>query len=93
MSKVSLLFLSNPLAAVSLAQSLGTAGGIIQAIALVAVFGGLVGACISALSEKHIGGVKTSLIIAAIGGLSWIIALAFFSAGGATSNITLQAVN
>lgn len=79
--------------AAGLAQALGTAGGIIQAIGLIAVFGGLIGAAVSALSEKHLAGVKTSLVIAAIGGLAWLIATAFFTAGGAPTNITLQQVN
>jgi hypothetical protein len=81
------------LMAAGLAQALGTAGGIIQAIGLIAVFGGIIGAVVSALSEKHLAGVKTSLVIAAIGGLAWLIATAFFAAGGAQTNITLQAVN
>jgi hypothetical protein len=79
--------------AAGLNQALGTAGGIIQAIALVAVFGGIIGAVVSALSEKHLAGVKTSLVIAAIGGLAWLIATAFFAAGGAQTNIQLQQVN
>jgi hypothetical protein len=76
-----------------LAQALGMAAGIINAFGLVAVFGGLIGACISALSERHVGGVKTSLVIAAVGGLAWVIAQAMFAAGGNTVNITPQAVN
>ena len=58
--------------AAGLAQALGMAAGIINAFGLVAVFGGLIGACISALSERHIGGVKTSLVISAVGGLAWV---------------------
>jgi hypothetical protein len=81
------------LLAAGLAQALGMAAGIINAFGLVAVFGGLIGACISALSERHVGGVKTSLVIAAVGGLAWVIAQAMFSAGGNTVNITPQAVN
>ena len=57
------------LLAEGLAQALGMAAGIINAFGLVAVFGGLIGACISALSERHVGGVKTSLVISAVGGL------------------------
>jgi hypothetical protein len=72
----------------TLGQALGTAAGIIQTIGLVAVFGGLIGAAVAALSERHLSGVKTSLVIAAIGGLAWLIAMAFFAAGGA--NITIQ---
>ena len=88
-------FSSEPpfLLAAGLAQALGMAAGIINAFGLVAVFGGLIGACISALSERHVGGVKTSLVIAAVGGLAWVIAQAMFSAGGNTVNITPQAVN
>jgi hypothetical protein len=76
-----------------LAQALGMAAGIINAFGLVAVFGGLIGACISALSERHVGGVKTSLVIAAVGGLAWVIAQAMFAAGGTQPNLQLQAIN
>ena len=81
------------LLAAGLAQALGTAAGIINAFGVVAVFGGLIGACISALSERHVGGVKTSLVIAAVGGLAWVIAQAMFAAGGPQPNLQLQAVN
>jgi hypothetical protein len=43
--------------------------------------GGLIGAAVIALSERHLGGVKTSLVITAIAGLAWQIATAFFAAG------------
>src|ERR1700720_2962784 len=76
-----------------LAQSLGQAAGIINAFGLVAVFGRLIGACISALSERHVGGVKTSLVISAVGGLAWGIAQAMFAAGGTQTNLQIQAVN
>ena len=81
------------LLAAGLAQALGMAAGIINAFGLVAVFGGLIGACISALSERHIGGVKTSLVISAIGGLAWVIAQAMFAAGGTQTNLQIQAVD
>jgi hypothetical protein len=77
----------------ALAQALGTAAGIINAFGLVAVFGGLIGAAVSAIGERHIGGIKTSLVIAAVGGLAWLIAQAMWAAGGAAQNITLQAIN
>ena len=38
-----------------LVQALGMAAGIINAFGLVAVFGGLIGACISGLSERPSG--------------------------------------
>jgi hypothetical protein len=81
------------LLAAGLAQGLGAAAGIINAFGLVAVFGGLIGACISALSERHVGGVKTSLVISAVGGLAWVIAQAMFAAGGTQTNLQIQAVN
>jgi hypothetical protein len=82
-----------PMLGAGLAQALGSAAGIIQGIGLVSVFGGLIGAAVSALSEKHLSGVKTSLVIAAVGGLAWLIATAFFAAGGAIPNIVPQAIN
>ena len=82
-----------PMLAAGLAQALGSAAGIIQGIGLVSVFGGLIGAAVSALSEKHLAGVKTSLVIAAVGGLAWLIATAFFAAGGANPNIIPQSIN
>ena len=93
MAKLSVALLMNPLLAAGLAQALGGAAGILQAVGLVAVFGGLISAAISALSERHLAGVKTSLVIAAVGGLAWLLATAFFAAGGANVNITPQAIN
>jgi hypothetical protein len=58
-AKAAAFLLANPLLAASLAQALGQLAGILNAFGLVAVFGGLIGACISALSERHVGGVKT----------------------------------
>jgi hypothetical protein len=83
----------NPILAAGLAQALGTAAGIIQAIGLIAVFGGLIGAAVSALSERHLAKVKTSLVIASIGGLAWLIVTAFFAAGGWNATITPAAIN
>ena len=62
LAKISLSLLRNPLLAAGLAQALGSAAGIIQTIGLVAVFAGLIGAAVSALSERHLSGVKTSLV-------------------------------
>jgi hypothetical protein len=93
LTKIVLFSSRSPVLAAGLAQALGGAAGIIQAIGLVAVFGGLIGAAVSALSGRELSGVKTSLVIAAIGGLAWLIATAFFSAGGMNANITPQAIN
>ena len=76
-----------------LAQGLGSAAGTISAISMVAVFGGLVGAAVSGLSERHIGGIKTSLVIAAVGALAWLVTTAFFGASGIANNITPTALN
>jgi len=67
--------------------------GFMNAFGLAAVFGRLIGACISALSERHIGGVKTPLVIAAVGGPAWVIAKAMFAAVGTQPNLQLQAAN
>ena len=87
------LFLTRPILFLGLVQQLGNAAGIINDVALVAVFGGLVGAAISAMSERHIGGVKTSLVIAAVGGLAFVLCQAFFTAGGQQNGIALGQVN
>jgi hypothetical protein len=76
-----------------LAGALGQGAGILNGVGLFAVFGGLISATVSALSEKHIGGVKTSLIIAVIGGLAWVIAQAVFAAGGNAPNIQMTPIN
>jgi hypothetical protein len=85
--KLDLLF------AAGLAQALAGAAGIIQTIGLVAVFGGLIGAVVAAMSGRDMSGVKNSLVIAAIGGLAWLICQAFFVAGGAAVNITPTGIN
>jgi hypothetical protein len=93
--KLNLLFTSNlPLLAAGLAQAMGGAAGIINAFGLLCVFGGLIGAAVSALGERHVGGVKTSLVIACVGGLAWTIAQTMFQVGGQpVNNITPQPVN
>jgi hypothetical protein len=52
-----------PLSPLMISQASGSVGGIIQAIG--AVFGGLIGGAVSAMSERRLAGVKTSLVIAA----------------------------
>ena len=77
------------LAANAITQPLGGAAGIIQDIGMVAVFGGLMGAIVAALSGRDMSGVKNSLVVAALGGLAWLICVAFFTAGGSTPGINL----
>jgi hypothetical protein len=55
-------------------------GGLAQALGMAAVFGCLIGACISARRERQMAGVKTPLVIAAVGGRAWV-AKAMFVAG------------
>lgn len=83
----------NTILAAGLNQALGGAVGIIQGISVVAVFGGLVGATVGALSERHLGGVKTALVVAAVGALAWLICQAFFTAAGAPTNIAPTQIN
>jgi len=76
----------------ALGNALGITAGVINAVALVAVFGSLVGAIISAMGERNTGGIKTSLVIAAVGGVAWLLAQAMFAAGGAAPNVQMQAI-
>ena len=76
----------------ALGGALGITAGVINAVALVAVFGSLVGAIISAMGERNTGGIKTSLVIAAVGGVAWLLAQAMFAAGGAAPNVQMQAI-
>jgi hypothetical protein len=92
MSAIIFLF-TNPVLAAGLLQALGGAAAVINAIAMVAVFGGLVSATVSALSERGLAGVKVSLVIAAICALAWLICQAFFAAGGNAPNIQMGAIN
>jgi hypothetical protein len=92
-SKFGFFLLSNPLFAAGLVQALGNAAAIINAIAMVAVFGGLVSAAVMALSERGLAGVKTALVIAAIGALAWLICTAFFQAGGTAPNVQMGQIN
>jgi hypothetical protein len=52
LAKIPLSLLRNPLLAAGLAQALGSAAVIIQTIGLVAVFAGLIGAAVLALSPE-----------------------------------------
>jgi hypothetical protein len=79
--------------AASLTQALGGAGGVIGAIALVIMTAALIAACAEGITQRHVGGVKVALVIAAVSGLAWVICQAFFNAGGLPTNITIQTVN
>ena len=86
--------LSMPFVAASLTQALGGAAGLIGAIALVIITAALITGCAEGITQRHVGGVKVSLVIAAVAGLAWVITQAFFTAGGMpTNNITVQNVN
>lgn len=92
-AKLQLALLLNPMLTAGLSQALGGAAGIIGGISMVTTFAMLVGATISAMTERHAGAVKVCLVIAAVAALAWIITTAFFSAGGFTPNITPTAIN
>jgi len=70
-------------------QALGSGAGIIQSIGR--VFGTLIRAAVSALSEKHLAEVKRRLVNAAIDGLVPLIAAAFFAAGRSYYQHTIEA--
>lgn len=92
--KMNMFLLSNsPLIAAGLGQALGGAAGIVNAVALVAFFAGLVTALVLALSERHTGGIGTALVISAVGGCAWVIMQTCFQVGGQQTNITMQPVN
>jgi hypothetical protein len=93
--KLNLFLTSNSfLIGASIGQALGGLAGILNAFGLVFVFAGLIGAAVSAYQDRHVGGVKTSLVIAGIGGLAWTISQGMFAVGGApVNNVTLQPVN
>lgn len=78
---------------VVLNQALGQAAGTINTISLVIVFAALIGACVAAFSERHVGGVKIALVICAVAGLAWVITKTMFQAGGQQTNTQLQQVN
>lgn len=92
--KLNLFMFENPLIAAGLAQALGGLAGVLNAVGLVAVFGGVIGATISALSERHVGGIKTSIVIAGVGAMAWTLAQALFAAGGQpVNNVAMQPIN
>ena len=89
-----LLDLGGRLLAVSLTAGLNSAAGILQAIALVICFGGLIGAIIQAFLERSASGLKFGLVVAAVAGLAWAIITTFFTAGGnQIANINPTQVN
>ena len=88
--KIALFVLKNPVLAAGLLPALGGVAGVINAIALVVVFGALIGAIVSAHGERNVGGIKTSLTIAGVAALAWLIAQGMFAAGGNAPNITLS---
>ena len=86
-----LSYLGGRLLAVSLTAGLNSAAGILQAIALVICFGGLIGAIIQAFSERSASGLKFGLVVAAVAGLAWAIITTFFTAGGDVLQLSSRA--
>jgi hypothetical protein len=83
----------NAFIAAGLTQALGGFLGILQGVAALAFYGGLIGALVAGLSERHIGSAKNALVIAGLGGVAWLLVTAFFAAGGNNVNITAQQIN
>jgi len=80
------------LAAGSISQALGQAGGIINAFALIGAFAGLVFAGWAAKMGRT-EMIKYGLLGSALCGLAWAIVSAMFQAGGQSVSIQLQAPN
>jgi hypothetical protein len=80
------------IAAGSISQALGQAGGIINGFALIGAFGGLVFAGWQAKMGR-IEMIKYGLLGSALCGLAWAIVSAMFSAGGQSVSIQLQSPN
>ena len=80
------------LAAGSITQAMGQAGGIINAFGVVGAFAGLVFSGWAALTGRteHI---KYGFIGSALCGLAWVIVTSMFSAGGQQTSIQLQQPN
>jgi hypothetical protein len=80
------------IAAGSISQALGQAGGIINAFALIGAFAGLVFAGWAAKMGRT-EMIKYGLLGSALCGLAWAIASAMFAAGGQSVSIQLQSPN
>jgi hypothetical protein len=80
------------IAAGSISQALGQAGGIINGFALIGAFAGLVFAGWAAKMGRT-EMIKYGLLGSALCGLAWAIASAMFAAGGQSVSIQLQSPN
>jgi hypothetical protein len=80
------------IAAGSISQALGQAGGIINGFALIGAFGGLVFAGWQAKMGRT-EMIKYGLLGSALCGLAWAIVSAMFAAGGQSVSIQLQSPN
>jgi hypothetical protein len=80
------------LAAGSINQALGQAGGIINGFGLIGCFAGIVYAGYNAM-QGHTDKIKYGLLGSALCGLAWIIATQMFAAGGQETSIQLQQPN
>lgn len=87
--QLSYLLLNNAVLAAALGQAMGQGAAIVNGFGQLLFFGGLIGASVAAMGERHIGGIKTSLVISLVGGLAWLIVQSFFTAGGQDTGIQL----
>lgn len=80
------------LAAGSVTQALGQAGGIINSFGFIGCFAGVVYAGYNAM-QGHTDKIKYGLLGAALCGLAWVIVSQMFAAGGQEVNVQLQQPN
>lgn len=74
-----------------LTQAEGQGLGVILGIGFIACVVSLVAAALGGFGERSVAGVKVSLVLAVVVGLSYLITQAMFAAGGVPSNI--QVIN
>jgi len=87
------VFLDSLFLAAGLLQALNTAAAVINGIGLLAAAASLIGACLSGMGERSIAGMKTSLVLAVVAGLAFLIAQAMFAAGGWATQVSPGALN
>jgi hypothetical protein len=77
----------------SLAQAIGKGLGIVLGIGFLAAVASLVAAALGGFGERSISGIKISLVLAIICGLSYLIVNAVFVAGGVPQNVVAAPIN
>jgi hypothetical protein len=76
-----------------LLQAFQTAASVIEGVGFVSSAAAIIGAVLSGMGERSLGGMKISLVLAIIAGCAWLITGVFFAAGGWNTNIAPGALN